>query len=136
MRAYEFITESYDPNDHENGLELARRPLPYTYILPELKNQDFYEIYRFGLAVAAVRGDEGLEDGVKNKKYQDAFEAESAWGEHEVVTSFDPNIGKVIDQALKKVHKKGKKLVSTPTSQEQSDVEYNSPLKPFKGYKK
>jgi N-acyl-D-aspartate/D-glutamate deacylase len=136
MRAYEFITESFDPDDRENGLTLARRPLPYTYVIPELKNQDFYEIYRFGLALAAVRGEGGQEDGVQNLKYQEPFEAESAWGEHEVVTSFDPNIGKVIDSALKKIHKKGKKLVSTPTSQEPTDVYYTSPVKPFKGYKK
>jgi N-acyl-D-aspartate/D-glutamate deacylase len=135
MRAYEFINESFDPNDKENGLELARKPLPYTYVIPELSNQDFYEIYRFGLAVAAVRGEGGQEDGVQNKKYQRPFEAESAWGEHEVVTSFDPNIGKVIDQALKKVNKRGKKLVSTPTSQEPSDVKHVSPIKAFKGYK-
>lgn len=136
MRAHEFITESYDPNDHENGLGLAKRPLPYTYVIPELTNQDFYEIYRFGLAVAAVRGEEGQDDGVQNKKYQEPFQAESTWGEHEVVTSFDPEIGSVIDKALKKVNKSGKKLVSTPSSQEQSDVEYVSPIKPFKGYKK
>jgi hypothetical protein len=135
MRAHEFINESYDPNDKENGLELARKPLPYTYVIPELTNQDFYQIYRFGLAVAAVRGEGGQNDGVKNKKYQEQFEAESTWGEHEVVTSFDPSIGKVIDKALKKVNKHGKKLVSTPTSQEQSDVEHISPIKSFKGYK-
>lgn len=131
MRAYEFITESVDT---ENGLELAKRPLPYTYVIPELTNQDFYEIYRFGLAIASVRGDGGQEDGVQNKKYQEKFEPQSSWGEHEVVTSYDPNIGKVIDQALKKVNKRGKKLVSTPVSQEQQDVEHISPIKPFKGY--
>ncbi len=136
MRAHEFITESYDPNDHANGLALAKRPLPYTYIIPELTNQDFYEIYRFGLAVASVRGEGGQEDGVQNKKYQLPFAAESEWGEHEVVTSFDPDIGNVIDKALKKVHKSGKKLVSTPHSQEQTDVKHSSPIKPFKGYKR
>ena len=40
MRAYEFITESFDPADRENGLQQARRPLPYTYVIPELKNQE------------------------------------------------------------------------------------------------
>ena len=135
MRAYEFINESYDPADDENGLELAKKPLPYTYVIPELTNQDFYQIYRFGLAVAAVRGEGGQDDGVQNKKYQQPFGAESSWGEHEVVTSFDPNIGKVIDKALKKVNKQGKKLVSTPTSQELTDVEHVSPIKPFKGYR-
>ena len=136
MRAYEFITESFDPNDKENGLQLAKRPLPHTYIIPELTNQDFYKIYRFGLGIAAVRGEGGRDDGVQNLKYQEPFEAESEWGEHEVVSSFDPDIGQVIDKALKMVHMKGKKAVSTPVSQEQSDVEYTSPIKPFKGYKK
>ena len=70
MRAYEFITESFDPNDKDNGLQLAMRPLPYTYVIPELTNQDFYEIYRFGLAIADVRGQGGQDDGVQNKKYQ------------------------------------------------------------------
>ena len=136
MRAHEFITESFDPDDDENGLQLARRPLPHTYIIPELTNQDFYKIYRFGLGIAAVRGEGGRDDGVQNLKYQQPFEAESEWGEHEVVSSFDPGIGQVIDKALKLVHMKGKKPVSTPVSQEQSDVEYVSPIKAFKGYKR
>lgn len=130
MRAYEFITESVT-----DGLHVAAYALPDTYIIPELKNQDFYELYRFGLAIADVRG-EGDEDGVQNG-YRHKFEAESDWGEHQVVTSFDPNIGSVIDQALKKVHKKGKKLVSTPGgSEELPNTGKQSTLKPFKGYKK
>ena len=133
MRAYEFINESIDPFDKESGLEAAKRPLPYTYVIPDLKNQDFYEIYRFALAVAAVRG-EGGNDNVKDKKFLEPFKAETTWGEHEVITSFDPNIGSVIDKALKKVHKSGKKLVSTPTSQEPTDVMTVSPVKAFKGY--
>lgn len=130
MRAYEFITESVT-----DGLHVAAYALPDTYVIPELKNQDFYQLYRFGLAIADVRG-EGDEDGVQNG-YRHKFEAESDWGEHQVVTSFDPNIGSVIDQALKKVHKKGKKLVSTPGgSQELPNTGKQSTLKPFKGYKK
>ena len=130
MRAHEFITESVT-----DGLHVAAYALPDTYILPELKNQDFYELYRFGLAIADVRG-EGDDDGVQNG-FRHKFEAESDWGEHQVVTSFDPNIGTVIDKALKKVHKKGKKLVSTPGgSAELPNTGTQSTLKPFKGYKK
>lgn len=130
MRAYEFITESVT-----DGLHVAGYALPNTYIIPELKNNDFYELYRFGLAIADVRGTSGTEDGVQNG-FKHEFEAESEWGEHQVVTSFDPNIGKVIDQALKKVHKSGKKLVSTPSSDELPNTGTQSTLKPFKGYKK
>ena len=88
------------------------------------------------MGIAAVRGEEGREDGVQNLKYQQPFEAESEWGEHEVISSFDPGIGQVIDKALKLVHLKGKKAVSTPTSQEPTDVDVISPIKPFKGYKR
>lgn len=130
MRAHEFITESVT-----NGLHVAAYALPDTYVLPELKNQDFYELYRFGLAIADVRG-EGNADGVQNE-FRHKFEAESDWGENQVVTSFDPNIGSVVDKALKKVHKKGKKLVSTPGgSEELPNTGKQSTLKPFKGYKK
>lgn len=130
MRAHEFITESVT-----NGLHVAAYALPDTYVLPELKNQDFYELYRFGLAIADVRG-EGNEDGVQNE-FRHKFEAESDWGEHQIVTSYDPNIGTVIDKALTKVHKKGKKLVSTPGgSAELPNTDTQSTLKPFKGYEK
>lgn len=135
MRAYEFITESANPLDTQSGMKLGERPLPHTYIIPDLTNQDFYQLYRFGLAIAAVRGEDGQDDGVQNGHKQ-KFKAESEWGEHQIVSSFDPEIDKVIDKALGKINKKGKKLVSTPTSQETTDTILTSPLKPFKGYKK
>lgn len=129
MRAYEFITESVT-----DGLGIAAYALPNTYVIPELKNNDFYELYRFGLAIADVRGTSG-NDNVQNEFKHD-FKAESEWGEKQIVTSFDPNLGKVVDQALKKINKGGKKQVSTPTSDELPNTETGSPLKPFKGYKK
>lgn len=129
MRAYEFLTESVT-----DGLSLAAYSLPNTYVIPELKNNDFYELYRFGLAIADVRGTSGNDD-VQNR-YKHEFKSESEWGEHQVVTSFDPNIGQVIDQALKKVNKSGKKLVSTATSDEIPSTSKGSPIKPFKGYKR
>lgn len=129
MRAHEFITESVT-----DGLNVAAYALPNTYVIPELKNNDFYELYRFGLAIADVRGTSG-NDGVQNEFKHD-FQAESDWGEQQVVTSFDPNLGSVIDQALKKVNKSGKKQVSTPTSDELPNTGKDSVLKPFKGYKR
>ena len=133
MRAREFITEQKLSDVHD-GLDVAAKSLPYTYTLPELKNQDFYELYRFGVAIADVRGNMG---DVKNiDPYKPDFRAESTWGENLTISSFDPNIGKVIDQALKKVNKKGKKIVSTPGSDEFDDTLKNSTIKPFKGYKK
>jgi hypothetical protein len=131
MRAYEFITESVT-----DGLSMASYALPNTYVIPELKNNDFYELYRFGVAIADVRGTSGPDDGVQNEFKHD-FKAETAWGENQVVSSeFDADIGQVIDQALKKVGKGGKKSVSTPGSDEIPNTGTQSTLKPFKGYKK
>jgi hypothetical protein len=132
MRAREFITEQKLSDAHD-GLDVANKALPNTFVIPELKNQDFYDLYRFGVAIADVRGNSG-DDNVNN--YKPDFRAESSWGENQLVSSFDPNVGKVIDQALAKVGKHGKKSVSTPTSDEMDDTLKQSPIKPFKGYKK
>lgn len=129
MRAYEFITESTT-----DGLNMVAHSLPSTYVIPDLKNNDFYELYRFGLAIADVRGNSGNDD-VQNEFKHD-FKAESTWGEHQIVISWDPNIEKVLDDALSKVNKKGKTLVSSKTSDEIPSTSTGSPVKPFKGYKR
>lgn len=134
MRAKEFLTEQ-DLNHTHDGLDLAFMALPYTYVIPELTNSNFYDLYRFGVAVAAVRGEGGSEDKVQDKN-RPKFRPESKWGKHPIVSSFDPNVGKVIDQALSKVDKHGKQAVSSPGSEEMSDTYKGSPIKPFKGYAK
>jgi hypothetical protein len=131
MRAKEFISEQ-----KTNGLTMVSYSLPKTYIMPELKNSDFYELYRFGLAIAAVRGEGGQDDGVQNK-FKNEFEAESAWGEHQIVSSeFDEELDNTIDKALKKVGKSSKILTGTLESSELPNTNSQSTLKPFKGYKK
>ena len=134
MRAREFITEQRLDQVHD-GLEVASKSLPGTYVITDLKNSDFYDLYRFGIAIAAVRGEQGQNDGVMDG-HEPEFRAESAWGEHQVITSFDPNVGKLIDRALSKVGKRGKKLASTPSSDEMDDTSDKSPIKAFKGYKR
>jgi len=134
MRAKEFITEQRLDQVHD-GLDVVAPALPNTYVIPELKNNDFYALYRFGVAIAAVRGESGT-DNVQNS-YKPDFRAETSWGEHQVVSSeFDKDIGNTIDQALNKVGKSGKKLVSTPGSDEMDDTITQSPIKGFKGYKR
>lgn len=134
MRAKEFITETALSKVHD-GLDVASMALPNTYVIPDLKNSDFYDLYRFGVAFAAVRGESGTDD-VQNG-YKPDFRPESSWGEHQVVSSeFDKDIGKTIDQALKKVGKSGKKMVSTPGSDEMDDTTTQSPIRGFKGYKR
>jgi hypothetical protein len=134
MRAREFITEQRLDQVHD-GLDVANKSLPNTYVIPELKNNDFYDLYRFGVAIAAVRGEQGQGDGVMDG-YEPEFRAESPWGEQQIVSSLDPNVGKLIDKALAKVGKRGKKSVSTPSSDEMDDTSTGSPMKPFKGYKR
>lgn len=131
MRAKEFLTEQAMDEIHDL-LDVVKFSLPYTYKLTQLQNQDFYDIYRFGVAVAAVRG----EEGEQINPYKPEFHAESSWGENQVITSFDPNLKNVISKALKKVKKSGMKVVSTPGSDEMGDTQKNSILKPFEGYGK
>lgn len=132
MRAREFLTEQQLSDVHD-GLDVAFMALPYTYIIPELTNSNFYDLYRFGVAVAAVRGEGGSDDGVQDKS-RPKFRPETKWGKHPTVSSFDPNVGKVIDKALSHVDKHGKKAVSSPGSEEMKDTYKNSPVKAFKGY--
>lgn len=129
MRAKEFLTEQELDHVHD-ALEIAAKSLPYTYVIPELPNSDFYKQYRFGVAIAAVRGDQGKDHNVPD------FHAETSWGENQIISSFDPNIGNVISKALHKVGLSKKKEVSTPGSDEFDDIEKKSPIKPFKGYKR
>ena len=134
MRAKEFITETALNKVHD-GLDIASMALPNTYVIPELKNNDFYDLYRFGVAIAAVRGESG-HDSVQSG-LEPNFRAESSWGEHQVVSSqFDKELGKTIDQALQKVGKSGKKSVSSFGSNEMSDTVTQSPIRGFKGYKR
>lgn len=103
--------------------------LPATYAIPELKNQDPYLQYRFGVAMAGAKGaKKRAEDGVPY------YSKESPWGENEIVVSFDPNIEEYIDDALKQMGLRGKKLISTRKSEESVDVGKKSPVKPFSGY--
>jgi hypothetical protein len=54
-----------------------------------------------------------------------------------IVSSYmDPNIEADIDYAMREVGVTGKKLISTPGSDEAVDVVKNSPVKAFKGYKR
>jgi hypothetical protein len=131
MRAKEFITEQ-----RTDGLTVTSYSLPNTYIMPDLKNNDFYELYRFGVAFAAVRGEGGQDDGVQNE-FKNEFQSETSWGEHQLVSSeFDEDLGNTIDKTLKKVGKTGKKLVTAANSNEIPNTNIQSTLKPFKGYKK
>jgi len=128
MRAREFITEQ-----HNLPPEISE-PLRYTYVLPGLSASDPYKNYRFGVALARARSDHG-QDADQAERFMPAWEPETAFGEHGVVSGFDVNVDPVIDQALKMTRTPGgKKLVSSADSQEPKSIDTTSPIKPFKGY--
>lgn len=133
MRIKEFLTEQQLRDVHD-ALEIASLALPNTYKINQLKNNDFYPIYRFGVAIAAVRGESGTDDIMNG--FEPSFRAETLWGENQIVSSFDPNVGKVIDKALSKINKPGKTMVSSAGSDEMTDTGKGSPIKAFKGYPK
>ena len=129
MRAKEFITEQRVAL----SVDIARA-LPGTYTIPGLPNNDFYNQYRFGVAIAGARGQmERAQDSIPPYN----FEKETPWGENMIVSSYrDDNIANDIDYAMKEVGVSGKVLISTMKSEEATDVDKSSPIKSFKGYKR
>lgn len=132
MRAREFIREDRNlPDEHAD-------PMRWTYIIPGLSAADPYKNYRFGVAMARARSDYASELNDNNDNidpYRPDWQPETAFGEHGVVAGMNSGIGRVIDVALKMTNTKGgKRLVTTPKSDEPNFVVTQSPVKPFKGY--
>lgn len=128
MRAREFIREQ-----RELPPEIAD-PLRYTYVMPGLSAADPYRNYRFGVAMARARSDMG-QDAPQAERYMPAWEAETAFGEHGVISGFDANVDPVIDRALAMTNTPGgKKIVSSPESREPDSVATVSPIRAFAGY--
>jgi hypothetical protein len=122
MRAKEFITENSLP-------ERITNPLPSTWVIPELQNQNAYLQYRFSVALA----------GAKAARNGDIprLSKDSVWGENQVLSGYmNPDLEQDIDFALGEMGIQGKKLVTTKHSEETSDTGIVSPLKSFKGYPK
>lgn len=130
MRAREFVAESRVGSIQDD----VARALPATYALTKLQNQDPYKQYRFGVAIAQAKGRRGREQAGEGSVHE--FAPSSAWGENQIVVSFDPNIEQWIDEALRDVglSASDKRLISTRNSEEARDVDHTSPVKPFAGY--
>lgn len=127
MRAREFITEqaTLPPEQAE--------PLKNTFVLPGLSAADPYKNYRMGVAIARARSD--ASDQTNDNKYKPKWSAETAFGENAVVVGFSNNVDPIIDAALRMTKTPGgKRLVSSPKSEEPTFVDVTSPIKPFKGY--
>jgi len=126
MRAREFITEQ------ENLAPEQAAPMRQTYVIPGLSAADPYKNYRFGVAIARARSDQTPDD---INPHRPEWSKETPFGEHGVVVGMNAGIKPVIDAALKMTGTPGgKRIVSTPASDEPEFVEKISPIKPFKGY--
>ena len=129
MRARDLIREGRTGSIQDD----VARALPATYTIPKLPNQDPYKQYRFGVAIAAAKG-----QSARAKDGEPPFAPKTAWGENEIIVSFDPNIAQWLDAALELVGltPADKVMISTRTSEEATDVDKVSPVKAFKGYKR
>lgn len=126
MRAREFITEQKNLAPEQSA------PMRYTYVIPGLSASDPYNNYRFGVAMARARSDDGTDGLTKDFP---AWSSETAFGEHGVVVGMNGGIEQIIDQALAMTDTAGgKELVSTADSQEPALVGTTSPVRAFKGY--
>jgi hypothetical protein len=126
MRAREFIVEQKELPPEQSD------PMQNTYVMPGLTAQDPYKTYRFGVAMARARSDQAT-DGVND--FRPDWSPETAFGEQAVVVGFNNDVDPVIDQALSMTKTPGgKKLVSTPKSEEPATVTTKSPINSFKGY--
>lgn len=104
--------------------------LPAAYAVPQLKNQDPYLQYRFGVAIAAAKARRVDADRIEK------YAKETPWGENQVVVSYGEDASPDIDAALQSLGMPGKKAVSSKTSTEIPGTDKKSLLKPFKGYGK
>lgn len=126
MRAREFIAEQRELPPE------SRDPMRDTYMLPGLSAADPYKSYRFGVAMARARSDQGKDDV---NPFKPEWSAETAFGEHAIVAGFNHGVAEIIDTALTmSATPGGKVLVSTPDSDEPDLVAKVSPVKAFAGY--
>lgn len=128
MRAKEFITESTG-----SILPDVQRTLPAAWIIDELKNNDFYAQYRFGVALAGAKG-----KAQREKDNVPVYSKESTWGENEVVVSYAgvDALQTYLNDALREMDlpPSAAKLISTKKSEEPTDTAIKSPIQGFKGF--
>jgi len=125
VRANEFISEGRIGSIQDD----VAKALPATYSLPQLKNQDPYLQYRFGVAIAGAKGRKQRE-----KDNVPPFYSQSVWGENEIVVSFDPSIELWLRDAMNQMGITELKRIGTLKSEETTDVDKRSPINGFRGY--
>lgn len=125
MRAREFIVESQSELN-----PFYADPMKYTYILPDVKSSDPYQVYRLGVAFARARAEQD-----PTAVFDQEWATSTAFSNDAVIVGFNDTVAQVIDRGLEMIGKPpNKKLVSTPESSEPQDTGIQSPVKSFKGY--
>jgi hypothetical protein len=125
MRAREFIVESQSELN-----PFYADPMKYTYILPDVKSSDPYQVYRLGVAFARARAEQD-----PTAVFDQDWTTETAFSNDAIVSGFDSRISDVIDRGLEMIGKKNnKELISSAESAEPDFVKKVSPIKSFAGY--
>jgi len=106
------------------------KAMPAAYTFPTLQNTDPYQQYRFGVAIAAARRQNNPDPyGIEAKE---EFAPTTAWGENLVVVTYDQDQDTETLNLAAKMMGVPKHQISSTKSQETSNVNTHSPIKPVK----
>jgi hypothetical protein len=129
VRAKEFITEAELRGQRAPLDPDMSKPMRDVFMLPGIRNNDFYKSYRLALAFARARAINGDQDNGPKWTAQDAM------GPYAVVALTGDDDEALVDQALKMTDTPGGKIrLTTKNSEEPNDVNTTSPVTGFAGY--
>ncbi len=126
MKIRELLSESRTGSLQDD----VAKALPAAYTFPTLQNTDPYTQYRMGLAIATARrlNDPDPYNIVKDRE---DFAPTTAWGENLVVVTYEEEDDRTLALAAKLMGVPKRKISSTH-SEESSDVNTQSTIKPVK----
>lgn len=109
MKSSDFLTEHTEPLSSDQA-----HALPAAFVLPDLKNNDAYLQYRFGIALAAARAADAGEV---------SLDAETVFGENMAVIARSKEEEETLSMALRSfgTHNRSKQI-SSSTSEESPSV--------------
>ena len=121
MKSSDFLTEHSEPLSSDQA-----HALPAAFVLPDLKNNDAYLQYRFGIALAAARAADAGEV---------SLDAETVFGENMAVIARSKE-EETLSMALRSfgTHNRSKQI-SSSTSEESPSVAAVSPVPQNSGKK-
>ena len=122
MKSSDFLTEQTETLTTE-----AEHTLPATFVLPDLKNQDAYLQYRFGLALASARA---VSQG------ETTFHTSNKFGENMAIVARSAEEEETLAMALKLFGSNNKAVqIASSTSQELPTTFTTSPVPQNSGKK-